>query len=268
MTAAYRALTTERPSPICNDPFARALAGPEGFADAAKYAVGYPHAELYVGLRTAFFDKETQRFLARGFEQVVLLGAGLDTRAARLSQQGVRFFEVDHPTTQADKLSRLANLPGYPVQNATYVPCDFAINDFVERLEANGFRTNAPAFLLWEGVTLYLDERAVRATLRRVAERLDPRSVILFDHLGKKMGAGNVRDPSSIAARDGVANMGEPLLFGTDHAVPLLYEEGFRRARLTTFDEIALNLTGTYERARSFRFQSAVLASVEESVAP
>jgi len=58
--------------------------------------------------------------------------------------------------------------------------------------------------------------------------------------------------------------MGEPLLFGTDHAIPLLHEVGFRKAHVTSFDEIALNLTGTYDRARTFRFQHVVLASVAE----
>ncbi|WP_170319886.1 class I SAM-dependent methyltransferase [Polyangium spumosum] len=266
MIAALRARATERETPLCNDPFARALAGPGGFEDAARYELGYQHIELFVALRTALFDHETTRWLARGCTQVVVLGAGLDTRAARLGQRGVRFFEVDHPTTQADKLARVYALPGYPSENATYVPCDFAVNDFVERLDSSGFRADLPALLLWEGVTYYLDEAAVRATLRRIAEKLDPRSVIVFDHVGKRMGQGDVRDPSSVAAREGVAEMGEPVVFGVDHALPMLYEEGFRRARCASFDEIALNLTGTYDRARTFRFQHAVVASVAEDV--
>lgn len=268
MVAAYRARASEKPAPLCADPFARALAGPAGFADAEAYEKGFPHMELYMGLRTALFDGETRRWMGRGLRQVVLLGAGLDTRAARLGQEGVRFFEVDHPTTQADKLARLGTLPGYPVQSATYVPCDFGADDFVDRLVAGGFRTDEPAFLIWEGVTYYLPEAAVRATLRRISTRLHPRSVVGFDHVGKRMGSGEMRDPSGIAAREGVAQMGEPVLFGTDHALPLLHEEGFRRVMITTFDELALSMTGTYERARAFRFQHAVLASVAEPVLP
>jgi len=264
MVAAYRARATERPAQLCRDPFARALAGPGGFEDAARYDEGAPYIELFVALRTAFFDRLTRCMLGRGVPQVVVLGAGLDTRAARLGPKGVRFFEVDHPTTQADKLARLASLPGYPIEKATYVPCDFSTNDFVERLDTSGFRADLPALLLWEGVTYYLSEEAVRATLRSVADRLDPRSVIVFDHVGKRMAAGAVRESSSLAAWRGVAEMGEPLLFGTDHAIPLLHEVGFRKAHVTSFDEIALNLTGTYDRARTFRFQHVVLASVAE----
>jgi methyltransferase (TIGR00027 family) len=268
MVAAYRARASEQAAPLCADPFARALAGPAGFADAAAYDQRFPHMQLYMGLRTAFFDAETRRWTARGIAQVVLLGAGLDTRAARLAQEGVHFFEVDHPTTQADKLARVEALPGYPAASATYVACDFAKDDFVDRLVAGGFRTEEPAFLIWEGVTYYLPEAAVRATLQRISSRLHPRSVLGFDHVGKRMASGEMRDPSGIAAREGVAQMGEPVLFGTDHALPMLHEEGFRKVMITTLDELALSFTGTYERARSFRFQYTVLASVAEQVLP
>jgi len=264
MVAAFRALGTERVPPICDDPFARVLAGVLGFEDGLRYAAGFPDVGLFVALRTALIDAETRRFLERGFLQVVVLGAGLDTRAARFGHPGLRFFEVDHPTTQADKLMRLGALPGYPMENATYVPCDFAVHDFVERLDSSGFRADLPAFFIWEGVTYYLPEEAVRATLRRISERLHPRSVVVFDHVGKRMGSGALKDAPSIAAREGVAEMGEPLLFGVNHVLPLLFEEGFRKASIRTFDEIALNLTGTYERSRTFRFQYFAMASVAE----
>jgi methyltransferase (TIGR00027 family) len=269
MVAAFRARATERPSPICNDPHARTLAGKGGFEDAARVDAGAPHLELFIALRTALFDAYVRRFLERGFSQIVLLGAGLDTRAARLAQKGVRFFEVDHPITQADKLARLGGVPGYPIENATYVPCDFAVHDFVDRLDTSGFRADQPAFLIWEGVTYYLPEEAVRATLRSVATRLDPRSVITFDHVGKRACAGEgCTTPRSVAAREMLSEWGEPLIFGIDHALPLLFEEGFRRVSSKSFAEIALSLTGTYDRARTFFVKHAVLASVAEPLCP
>jgi methyltransferase (TIGR00027 family) len=266
MVAAFRARATDRATPVCNDPWARELAGPEGFADAERYVQKVPFMETYTALRTAFLDRETLRWLDRGFGSVVLLGAGLDTRAARLARPGARFFEVDHPVTQEDKRARVVRLPGYPADNATYVPCDFATDDFVDRLASAGHRADEPTFLIWEGVAYYLEEAAVRATVRRVAERLHPRSVIAFDHIGKRLVQGQIRDDASIAAAEGVAEMGEPLRFGIDHALPLLFEEGMRRVRSTSFDEIALNMTGTYDRARMFFFLHTVVASVAEDV--
>jgi len=194
-------------------------------------------------------------------EQVVLLGAGLDTRAARLAHTGVRFFEVDRSESQREKLTRLARLDSYPVAAATYVSCDFEKQDFLDRLVDSGFHLDAPSLFVWEGVTAYLTEPAVRATLRRIATGTHPRSVVAFDHLRRKIVAGEVRDAKDLDSRAFVADLGEPLRFGIDYPLPLLYEEGFRRVRMLTFDEICLDLTGTYDRDRAFRFQGMVLAT-------
>ena len=59
-----------------------------------------------------------------------------------------------------------------------------------------------------------------------------------------------------------VERLGEPIRFGTDDPLPLLYESGFRHVRTSSFDEMCLSLTGTYERDRAFRFQHIALCSV------
>ena len=258
MVAAYRGRASVAKNAICNDPWADALAGAEGREIARTYDQVYPHMELWIAVRTAFFDDRVRR--ADGAAQVVLLGAGFDTRAARLARDGVRFFEVDHPDTQREKLARLAKLDGYPITHVTYVSCDFEREDFLERLGAAGFRATEPALFLWEGVTPYLTEAAVRATLRRLAEATHAESVVVFDHVRRKIVAGEARE-GDLASRAFVEGLGEPLRFGIDYPLPLLYEEGFRRVRSLTFDEVCLETTGTYDRARAFRFQGVVLAS-------
>ena len=76
--------------------------------------------ELWLALRVAYLDRLVGLAVDRlSIRQVVILGAGYDTRAARLPRAGVRFFEVDHPATQAAKRERLAQLDGYPVDAAT-----------------------------------------------------------------------------------------------------------------------------------------------------
>jgi len=273
MVAAYRGRATAREAPICNDPWAAGLAGDEGYEVARRYDEAFGHMELWIALRTAFLDGCVRRWTSStggepdaaagepGLRQVVLLGAGFDTRAARLAREGVRFFEVDREETQAVKLAGLARLAGYPIQNATYVTCDFERQDFLERLGGSGYRADQPALFLWEGVTAYLTEPAVRATLHRIAEGAHPGSVVAFDHLRKRIVYGGGRDPKDHESRLFVADLGEPLCFGVDYPLPLLYEEGFRRVRMLTFDEVALDLTGTYERARAFRFQGLAFAS-------
>ncbi|NUO54167.1 MAG: class I SAM-dependent methyltransferase [Polyangiaceae bacterium] len=261
--AAYRARATRAPNAICRDEWAAELAGEEGFDLAKKYDAVYGHMELWTAVRTAFIDQRVRRALspAWGMKQIVILGAGLDTRAARLSFPGVRFFEVDHPESQAHKRRRIEAASGYPVQSASYVPCDFEKQDFLDQLVRSGFREVEPAFFVWEGVTPYLTEAAVRSTLRRVATGTSPSSVVVFDHLRKKIVAGDVADPNDLQSREFVGDLGEPLRWGTDDVLPVLYSEGFRRVRVTSFDEACLDFTGTYERDRKFRFQSMAVAS-------
>jgi methyltransferase (TIGR00027 family) len=267
LVAAYRARASARPSPICEDPWAPGLAGEEGMALAAEQDRWFPHLELWTAVRTAYLDAQVRWWTGAGWGQVVLLGAGLDTRAARLAREGVRFFEVDQPATQAYKRERIAALPGYPAGAATYVECDFEHDDFVERLAAAGLAADQPALVLWEGVTPYLSEGAIRATLRRVAGGLDPRSILLFDHLlqarppsGEPEARARKKD-----TRDFVGQLGEPVRFGIKDPVPMLAECGFRHVRSLSFDEATLTFTGNYLREREFRFQRIVFASVRPS---
>jgi methyltransferase (TIGR00027 family) len=243
-----------------SDPWAEALAGDDGQRVATEIERVYPHMELWTAVRTRYLDDHVTTYTAPpfGFGKVVLLGAGLDSRAARLMRPGVRFFEIDHPATQAEKRARLARLEGYPGDAAAYVPCDFEKDDLATVLAIVGKET--PALVLWEGVAPYLPEQAVRTTLGKIASSLHPRSVLVFDHLLK-----NQADPSRTVNKDGaqgfVESLGEPVRWGTNDPVPLLYETGYRHVRSVSFDEACLTLTGTYDRARQFRFQRIVTAS-------
>jgi methyltransferase (TIGR00027 family) len=262
MVSAYRARASRWPKPLFSDPWAEQLAGSEGHEIAKRLDLRFPPMELWLALRVAYFDRlvglAVDRLNAR---QIVILGAGYDTRAARLPRAGVRFFEVDHPATQAAKRARLAAIAGYPVDAARYVTCDFEREDPVAQLVAGGFEAGAPALVLWEGVVSYLTEAAVRATARRLASGLDPRSLIAFDFVGKNYAAGVRMQPADLDTRQYVSELGEPIRYGTDDILPLLAESGFRWVRALDFNELALELLGDYQRERQFRFQRIALAA-------
>lgn len=268
LVAAFRARASATWPELCSDPWAARLAGSEGAAFAAALDADQPHMELWIALRTAYLDRRVRALAhpAGAASQVVVLGAGLDTRAARLAHEGVTFFEVDTPASHADKSERLAALEGYPRGAASYVACDFEHEDFLEALGRAGFDPRAPSIFVWEGVTYYLDEAAVRATLERIAQKTHPHSVVLFDFVGTKMVHGQARHEEDQRTADTLRRIGEPLKFGTNDPLPLLYEAGFRRVRVISFDQLALNLTGTYERARKWRFQWMAEASVAAPV--
>jgi methyltransferase (TIGR00027 family) len=268
MVCAYRARASRWPTPLFVDPWAAALAGADGHDIARRYDLRFPHMELWLALRVAYLDQlvgtAVDRLSAR---QVVLLGAGYDTRAARLPRAGVRFFEVDHPATQAEKRERLAKLDGYPSDAATYVVCNFESDDPIEQLVRAGFDTHEPALVIWEGVVAYLTEAAVRAAATRLATGLDPRSLVAFDYVGKNFAAGNKMTASDLEVRSYVGELGEPIRYGTDDVLPMLYECGFRWVRTLDFNELALELVHDYERERKFRFQRIALAAARTPAA-
>jgi methyltransferase (TIGR00027 family) len=268
MVCAYRARASKWPQQLFVDPWAEAIAGPEGHDIARRLDGVFPPMETWLGLRVAYLDRMVARSVDRlGVRQIVILGAGYDTRAARLPRAGVRFFEVDHPATQANKCERVGRLPGYPVDAATYVSCNFEREDPIERLVANGLSPTEPTLVIWEGVVPYLTEPAVRATATRLASGLDPRSLVAFDFVGKKFASGQSISDKDKETRAYVGDLGEPIRYGTDDILPLLYECGFRWVRSLDFNELALEMLGDYQRDRQFRFQHIALAAARTPVA-
>ena len=265
MVAAHRGRASAAPDAICNDPWALALAGPEGEALSRRWDEHSPSMVLWMALRTRYLDDCVLRALDRGVRQVVVLGAGLDTRAARLARQGVRFFEVDQHASQAEKREKLSRFADYPINAATFVSCDFERDDFVELLEAAGLDRRAPVCFLWEGVIYYLAEAAARSTLERLTSEFDPGSLLVFDYLNSKMAKASPRLRDEDRAMKGIIDeLGEPMRFGIDDPTPLMLECGYRFLRTVSFDELALQYTGTYARERFFRFQAIAVASASE----
>ena len=267
MVAAYRGRASSGPDPVCDDPWALRMAGPEGEELSRRWDEHSPSMELWMGLRTRYLDDCVVRSLDRGVRQVVILGAGLDTRAARLARDGVRFFELDQSASQADKRERISRFAGYPADAATFVPCDFETDDFVERLATAGLDLAAPSLVLWEGVIYYLAEAAARSTLSRVASEFAPGSLLVFDYLNTKMARSSPKLRAEDRAMKGIIDeLGEPMQFGIDDPTPLLRECGYRFLRTVSFDELALEYTGTYARERFFRFQSIALSSASRDL--
>jgi methyltransferase (TIGR00027 family) len=104
-------------------------------------------------------------------DAVVILGAGLDTRACRLARiSDVPVFEVDLPINVARKRRIITRALGALPTSVHLVPVDFERDDVFAVLESHGYRRGARTFFVWEGVTQYLTEGAVRATFRQLAD--------------------------------------------------------------------------------------------------
>jgi methyltransferase (TIGR00027 family) len=123
--------------------------------------------------RTRFFDEAVVGAVGDGIEQVVLVGAGYDGRAFRYGAPGVRWFEVDHPATQADKRSRLVAL-GADCSHVVFVPCDLGTDDLGAALVAAGHDASRSTLFVAEAVLPYVPIGAVERGLRTMAERRGP----------------------------------------------------------------------------------------------
>ena len=104
--------------------------------------------------------------MREGLDQVVILGAGYDTRAYRIEGiEKARVFEVDHPATQEAKLKRLKKIIDPMPDHVTFVPIDFNAQTLAERLPSSGYNEHGKTLFIWQGVTGYLTAEGLTARL-------------------------------------------------------------------------------------------------------
>lgn len=179
-------------------------------------------------MRTRYIDDVVVAESAMGITQLVILGAGLDTRAYRLPELSETVvFEVDLPAIQRSKQSRLGRTP-VVASEVRFVPVDLGVQPLGEALPGAGLDVSRPVLFVWEGVTQYLSEAAVRSTLEVVGGSA-PGSALVFTYVLR----GMIRDAARRAWSNGaVPGLGasEPWLFGLDQGdVPgLLADFGLR----------------------------------------
>lgn len=183
----------------------------------------------YAVARTTFIDEALARALRRGTAQILILGAGYDTRALRVAGiESATVFEVDHPDTQGEKYRRLGSDLEAIRQRVRLVDVDFDRQDLGERLRSAGFQFEEPSFVIWEGVTQYLPEAAVDATLRVLAMTA-PGSEIVFTYVDRALIDGSRTFPGGRRLLLAVRLMGEPFRFGlkSGETAGYLGERGF-----------------------------------------
>jgi methyltransferase (TIGR00027 family) len=188
---------------------------------------------FFVAMRSRFAEGRAMAAIEAGARQILVLGAGLDTFACRLEpREGLKVFELDHPATQRDKRARLAAAGIAEPAHLTFVAHDFEHGDMSEALIAGGLDVARGTFVVWLGVTPYLTEEAVYATLGALA-RFPGGAEVVFDYANPPhtIEEAGVRDfHHAMAAR--VAECGEPFRCYLDTAA--LHE----RARALGFADI------------------------------
>jgi methyltransferase (TIGR00027 family) len=165
-------------------------------------------------VRTRFIDDRLQESLRAGAVQVLILGAGLDSRAYRFREplEKARVIEIDTPATQEMKKRRVHDIFGAPPPNVTYAPADIDRESLSGILRRAGFRSSEKAFFVWEGGSMHHAERVVRDVLRAIAQSA-PGSRLVMDFAYEDDVARSAKDRNSPQQRYDAA-WGEPWLFG------------------------------------------------------
>jgi methyltransferase (TIGR00027 family) len=154
----------------------------EGFL--ALIERGFPGARG--GLcRKRYIDDRLIEALNDGVEVVVILGSGLDTRAYRFPElKSLVVYEVDLPQTIAYKETKLKQLYGAVPSHVRLIPMDFNRQALEDTLKSKGYSPDRKSFFIWEGVTQYISESAVRKVFEFLA-KAKPGSRMVFTYIKK-----------------------------------------------------------------------------------
>mmetsp|Transcript_3115 Transcript_3115/g.5968 ORF Transcript_3115/g.5968 Transcript_3115/m.5968 type:complete len:347 (-) Transcript_3115:265-1305(-) len=191
LMAHWRAVESTKENPLIVDPYAARLAGSE-FLDRDVKKDGFKID--FMAVRTKIFDSFLEDMVQNeGIEQLVIIGAGQDSRAFRLkglAKEGVRVFELDFPHVLEDKRALLLDDPEDPMSlpptvcERIEVPVDLAADDWDSRLVHQGYDPSQRSAWIIEGVTGYISEDANKELFQRILDRSPTGSHVLATFIG------------------------------------------------------------------------------------
>jgi methyltransferase (TIGR00027 family) len=185
-------------SPLVRDVWARRILPPSGrfaaslsrFAPARRAFMAITDRRIRGGWnnflsRKRYVDDKLASAVTKGIDAVVILGAGFDTRAYRLPElASIPVCEVDLPGNIAQKAAAVRRCFGQVPPRVRLLAVDFESDSLAQRLGEEGFGTDKRMFYIWEGVTPYLTEAAVRTTMTHLAGAA-PGSRLVFTFIRK-----------------------------------------------------------------------------------
>jgi len=189
----------------------------------------------YVLARTKLLDEVFMDALRDRFAQIVLLGAGFDTRALRFKSvnMGSKIFELDVQTTQQPKVEILSRKRTPLPKELVFVPIDFNKESIAEVLGKAGYATNQRNLFIWEGVTMYLTSDAVDRTLDFIHWSAVEESIIAFDYVYASVLRRENKFYGEKEIYKTVSNAGEGWTFGIEEGTidDFLIQRGFKLVR-------------------------------------
>jgi methyltransferase (TIGR00027 family) len=213
VVAEFRADENHVPQPLYRDPVVTMFLNEHTREAAERIGTVFPPVKKMVRLRTRYLDDRLERQLDHGCQQVVIMGAGLDTRAVRKQSPGVRYFEIDDPETLSYKEAQLVK---HGVQgNVVFIPGTYVSDRLVDLLVRNGVDFDRPIHFIWEGNTMYLPREAVCAVMADIVSHARE-FTLSFDYMTQAVIAHTTGDPNVSTLVESFERMGAPWICGID----------------------------------------------------
>jgi methyltransferase (TIGR00027 family) len=235
VVAEFRNDENKEAHPLYRDPFVHLFLDGDSKKAADRISQSFPPIRNNVRLRTRYFDDRLRDQIAQGRRQVVILGAGLDTRPQRIASDGVAYFEIDAPETQAFKKAKLEE-SGVD-SNARYIGADYVSDGMLDLLQRSGCQFNLPTHVIWEGNTMYLNDASVSQILTDLMRHIGSCSVS-FDYLAEEVIENTTGDPEITDVVGRFAAMGAPWTYGIDKLSELAARCGARMLDRVTLADL------------------------------
>ena len=253
VVAEYRAEENREPAPIYDDPVVGLFLSDASRQAAERVSSRFPAVKDMVKTRTRYFDDMLDAQIADGVGQVVILGAGLDTRAVRKQSAAVRYFEIDDPATM--DLKRRCYTDARINSGVTLIPGNYVTDGLIDLLRSNGFDVAVPTYLIWEGNVMYMpleDDLRTMLELRRHVKRFR----LSFDYLTESVITKTTGDASLTTLVESFAAMGAPWVSGIDDIGTVAREAGLRVIENLTTGELYRRYRRRPEPSPIFRHYS------------
>ena len=223
LTAAMRAAETRRTDHegrLFNDPYAELLAGDEG-TSLLQRAIAHSGEQPVIAIRTFFIDEKIKKALKEGVRQIVMLAAGMDTRAYRLSfPEGTRIFEIDRQEVLDYKKDKLGKTPTHCERTAIAVDLR---EEWQNQLVEAGFKSQEQTLWLVEGLLMYLEESQVMTLMNQINSLSSAKDILIFDILSCSL----LDAPFMQSQLEFLASIGAPWKFGTNEPVEMMKKLGW-----------------------------------------
>ena len=235
VVAEYRAEENQEPTPIYTDPVVGLFLSNASRQAAERVSSRFPAVKDMVKTRTRYFDDRLDAEIASGIGQVVILGAGLDTRAVRKRSAGVRYFEIDDPATM--ELKRRCYADAGIDAAVRLIAGNYVTDGLIDLLRSNGFEFDVPAYLIWEGNVMYMPLANDKDTMRQL-KRYIKRFRLSFDYLTEAVITKTTGDAGLTILVESFEAMRAPWVSGIDNIDSLAREVGLRVVENFTTGEL------------------------------